>query len=151
VGALTDALSAFSGSGLEFNQLIAPFTWEKGVLTLRNARTAGSSLGITASGRIDTNNDTVQISGVIVPAYVINSLIGNIPLLGPLITGGQGSGLFAINYAVEGPVAQPRVSTNPLSVVAPGFLRGIFGAGSADDDTLEKAQPPRPPNEPQRN
>jgi hypothetical protein len=148
VGELTDALSAFAGSGLEFNQLIAPFAFENGILTLRNARTAGSSLGITASGRINTRNDTVQMAGSIVPAYVINSLIGNIPLLGPLITGGQGNGLFAINYAVEGPVSKPRVSTNPLSAIAPGFLRGLFVAGSGEDETLENTPPARPPNEP---
>jgi hypothetical protein len=150
VGALTDALSSFSGNGIEFNQLIAPFTWEAGVLSLRGARTAGSSIGITASGRINTNNDTVQISGVIVPAYVLNSVLGNIPLLGPLILGGPGKGLFSINYAVEGPIAQPKVSTNPLSVLAPGFLGNIFGAGTPDDENLENSQPPRPPNEPPR-
>ncbi|MEO8560421.1 MAG: AsmA-like C-terminal domain-containing protein, partial [Rhodospirillales bacterium] len=150
VGELTDALSSLSGSGIEFNQLIAPFVWENGVLTLRGARTAGSSLGITASGRIDTNSDTVQIEGAIVPAYVINDLIGKIPLLGPLITGGQGKGLFAINYAVEGPIAKPRVSTNPLSALAPGFLRGLFGAGGSDDGNWESNQPQRPANEPAR-
>ncbi len=150
VGALTDALSSFSGNGIEFNQLVAPFTWESGVLTLRGARTAGSSIGITASGRINTNNDTVQISGVIVPAYVLNSVLGNIPLLGPLILGGPGKGLFSINYAVEGPISQPKVTTNPLSVLAPGFLSNIFGGGTPDDENLESGQPPRPPNEPPR-
>src|SRR6185369_6741078 len=69
VGALTDALS--SSEGIEFNQLIAAFTMDSGVLNLRNLRTAGSSIGITAAGTINTNNDTVQITGAIVPAYVI--------------------------------------------------------------------------------
>ncbi len=117
------------------------------MLNLGAARTAGASLGITASGRINTNNDTVQITGSIVPAYVINNLIGNIPLLGPLITGGPGTGLFAINYAVEGPISQPKVSTNPLSALAPGFLRGLFGAGSGDvgvDDGQQSGAPNQP-------
>jgi uncharacterized protein YhdP len=144
VAPLTDALSAFSSSGLEFDRLQAPFAWHRGVLTLNNARTAGSSLGLTATGRINTNNDTVQIEGVIVPAYVLNNLIGNIPLIGPLITGGQGGGIFAINYAVEGPVAKPTVSTNPLSALAPGFLRNLFGAGSGEDVTADPAPAPAP-------
>ncbi|MDF3074016.1 MAG: uncharacterized protein K0S54_1683 [Alphaproteobacteria bacterium] len=147
VAPLTDALSAFSGSGLAFDRLQASFGWHKGVLTLNNARTAGTSLGLTASGRINTNNETVQVEGVIVPAYVLNSLIGNIPLIGPLITGGQGGGIFAINYAVEGPVAKPTVSVNPLSALAPGFLRNLFGAGSGEDPTVETpttAPPPAP-------
>lgn len=141
VAPLTDALSAFSGSGLAFDRLQAPFAWHRGVLTLNNARTAGNSLGLTATGRINTNNDTVQIEGMIVPAYVLNSLIGNIPLIGPLITGGPGGGIFAINYAVEGPVAKPTVSTNPLSALAPGILRNLFGAGSGEDATAEQPAP----------
>ena len=156
VAPLTEALSAFSGSGLSFDRLQASFIWQKGVLTLNNARTAGTSLGLTASGKINATNDTVQIEGVIVPAYVLNSLIGNIPLIGPLITGGAGGGIFAINYAVEGPVAKPTVSTNPLSALAPGFLRNLFGAGSGDDATAETqdappaAAPPVQPSSPMR-
>ncbi len=155
VAPLTEALSAFSGSGLSFDRLQAPFQWHRGMLTLNNARTAGGSLGLTASGRINTNNDTVQIEGMIVPAYVLNSLIGNIPLIGPLFTGGAGGGIFAINYAVEGPVAKPTVSTNPLSALAPGILRNLFGAGSGDDATAENpeagpssAQPSAPQSQP---
>jgi uncharacterized protein YhdP len=148
VAPLTDALSAFSGSGLAFDRLQASFGWHRGVLTLNNARTAGTSLGLTASGRINTNNDTVQVEGVIVPAYVLNSLIGNIPLIGPLITGGQGGGIFAINYAVEGPVAKPTVSVNPLSALAPGFLRNLFGAGSGEDPTVD-TPPAAPQSAPQ--
>jgi len=153
VAPLTEALSAFSGAGLSFDRLQAPFTWHRGVLTLNNARTAGTSLGLTASGRINTNNDTVQIEGMIVPAYVLNSLIGNIPLIGPLITGGAGGGIFAINYAVEGPVAKPTVSTNPLSALAPGILRNLFGAASGDDATAETQDAPpatAPPSSPMR-
>lgn len=141
VAPLTEALSAFSGSGLAFDRLQAPFRWHDGVLTLDNARTAGTSLGLTATGRINTNNDTVQIEGTIVPAYVVNSLLGNIPLIGPLITGGTGGGIFAINYAVEGPIDKPAVSTNPLSALAPGFLRNLFGAGSGEDPTIEGDAP----------
>lgn len=147
VAPLTDALSAFSGSGLAFDRLLAPFVWQTGILTLGNARTAGTSLGLTASGRVNTRNDTVQIDGTIVPAYVLNSLLGNIPLIGPLITGGPGGGIFGINYAVEGPVAKPDVSVNPLSALAPGFLRNLFSAGSGEeisDDNGENAPQPAP-------
>ncbi|MGE0152566.1 MAG: AsmA-like C-terminal region-containing protein [Reyranellaceae bacterium] len=148
VAPVTDALSAFSGSGLEFDRLLAPFAWHRGMLALNNARTSGTALGLTASGRINTNSDTVQIEGVIVPAYVLNSLIGNIPLIGPLITGGPGGGIFAINYAVEGPVAKPTVSTNPLSAIAPGFLRNLFGAGSGEDPTAETPPQTEPGRQP---
>jgi hypothetical protein len=37
--------------------------------------------------------------------------------------------LFAVNFRVSGPVASPTLTVNPLSAVAPGFLRKLFGAG----------------------
>jgi hypothetical protein len=61
-----------------------------------------------------------------VPAYALNSVIGNIPVIGSLLLGGEGQGLFAANYRVTGSAADPEVSVNPLSALAPGFLRRLF-------------------------
>ena len=62
------------------------------------------------------------------PAYVINSLLGYIPLLGDLFTGGEkGGGVFAATYRMHGPTEEPKVEVNPLSALAPGFLRELFG------------------------
>jgi hypothetical protein len=43
-----------------------------------------------------------------------------------LLLGGEGQGLFAANYQVTGSAADPQVSVNPLSALAPGFLRRLF-------------------------
>lgn len=146
VAPLTDALSAFGSSGLEFSRLDAPFTLEGGVLQLDNARTSGTSLGITATGRVNTNDDTVRMEGTIVPAYVLNSFLSHIPIIGHIIAGGPGGGIFAINYGVEGPVASPKVVVNPLSALAPGFLRNLFGA--LPDEQPAPAAPPDSPQAP---
>ena len=66
------------------------------------------------------------MQGTIVPAYMLNSALGNIPLIGDLFTGGEGKGIFAATYAVEGPRDDPEVSVNPLAALAPGFLRELF-------------------------
>jgi hypothetical protein len=70
--------------------------------------------------------DLLDIQGTIVPAYTLNSIIGNIPLLGSLLLGGEGQGLFAANYRATGSAADPQVSVNPLSALTPGFLRRLF-------------------------
>jgi hypothetical protein len=62
-----------------------------------------------------------------VPAYTINSVLGNIPLLGTLLVGRKGEGVFAINFRVSGPAEDPSVSVNPLTALAPGYLRTIIG------------------------
>ncbi len=125
--ALTGILDSLQGEGLSFDQLTLPFSYEDGILELRDAKATGVSLGFTASGKVYTHADALDIDGTIVPAYALNSLLGNIPLVGDLFSGGdEGGGLFAANYAMTGSRSDPDVSINPLSVLTPGFLRNIF-------------------------
>ncbi len=126
--ALTGILESLQGDGLSFTTLDAPFVFEGGVLEVSEARASGPSLGFTASGSIYTAADFVNLQGTVVPAYVINSLLGYIPLLGDLFTGGEkGGGVFAATYRMHGPTEEPKVEVNPLSALAPGFLRELFG------------------------
>ena len=76
--------------------------------------------------RAADGRDQLDLQGTIVPAYALNSIIGNIPVIGSLLLGGEGQGLFAANYRVTGSAADPEVSVNPLSALAPGFLRRLF-------------------------
>jgi hypothetical protein len=64
--------------------------------------------------------------GTLVPAYAVNSILNNIPLIGTLL-GGPGSGVFAATYRMTGSLDDPDISVNPLATLAPGFLRGLFG------------------------
>ena len=80
------------------------------------------------------------MEGTIVPAYVFNSLLGRIPILGRLFSPEQGGGLFAATYRMRGPLADPSVSVNPLAALTPGFLRGIFGIGQSEADGAGPAQ-----------
>jgi hypothetical protein len=61
-----------------------------------------------------------------VPAYFFNSLPGRIPLIGELFSPQKGGGVFAANYSIDGKLADPDVSLNPLSALAPGVLRSFF-------------------------
>ncbi len=127
VAALTGVLDALSGEGIGFKQLTAPFRAKEGVITLKDGRTSGSALGFTAEGTIDLAHSTLALTGTIVPAFAVNGLVGDIPLLGRLLTNNEkGGGLFAVDYAVRGPTANPAISVNPLSTLTPGFLRSIF-------------------------
>ena len=83
----------------------------------------GEAIGVTANGVVDLHRDRLDLQGTIVPADALNSLLGNVPVIGSLLLGGEGQGLFAANYRVTGPTGDPKVSVNPLSALAPGFLR----------------------------
>lgn len=120
---------ALDQRGLSFASMTAPFVLTPGALVLEDARAFSVSLGITAKGRIDRRRETIDMEGTIVPAYVFNSLLGRIPLLGRVFSPEAGGGLFAATYRMRGPLSDPAVTVNPLAALTPGFLRGIFGLG----------------------
>jgi hypothetical protein len=120
---------ALSGQDLSFASLTAPFTLTREALVLNDARAFSVSLGLTARGTINRQRDTIDMEGTIVPAYVFNSLLGRIPVLGRLFSPERGGGLFAATYRMRGPLADPSIAVNPLAALTPGFLRGVFGLG----------------------
>ncbi len=124
---ITGIIDSLEGDGLGFLRLEAPFTMYQGVIDIEDAKSSGVSLGFTASGRIYTHAEVVELQGTIVPVYGLNAALGNIPLFGKLITGGEeGGGIFAARYKITGKMEDPDISVNPLSVLAPGFLRNLF-------------------------
>lgn len=132
VAALTGIVDELSGQGIAFNRLSANVTMQDGVFRIADGRTSGPSLGLTANGYIDNPNNRIDMTGTIVPAYLFNSLLGNIPLLGDLLVGEAGGGIFGVTYTVRGPIDQPEIVVNPLSALAPGFLRNLF-SGSPEE------------------
>ena len=121
---ITEAMQG--GQTVMFSRLIMPFRFAGDVLDIEEARAFSASLGVTAQGRIDTGRHYMDLKGTIVPAYVINSALGNIPILGQLFSPERGGGLLSVAYTVRGPLSDPSVTVNPLSALTPGFLRGIF-------------------------
>jgi hypothetical protein len=115
------------GPGLHFSRLIAPFRWQRRVLTLKSARAFSPSLGLTAQGDIDLATRTADVKGTVVPAYFFNQLLGDLPLVGRIFSPEKGGGVFAARYSVTGKLSDPKVGVNPLSALTPGFLREVFG------------------------
>lgn len=126
---LPGLMEVLKDDGLAFTRLETEFNWyyrNKGsLLELREGRTSGNTLGLTFDGKFDNAELTVDVSGTLIPLSGINEIIGKIPLVGDIITGGSGS-LFAATYSIKGKMADPVISANPLSVLTPGILRRIL-------------------------
>ena len=118
-----------NNDGVVFSKMGANFKWtsrpEGSIITVRDGRTSGSELGLTFEGYIDRATKTINLEGTLVPASTLNNLIGDIPLLGPIITGGTGA-LIAATYQIKGPYKDTEVRINPLSALAPGIIRKIL-------------------------
>jgi hypothetical protein len=125
--AVTGIRDALTGRGIAFNTFDMPFVLREDILDITDGRAFGWSLGITFAGRVDTRAEIVDVTGRLVPFYAINSAFGRLPLLGPVMTGGEkGGGVFSAGYRVAGPLDDPNISVNTASVLFPGFLRWLL-------------------------
>lgn len=117
----------FDPDSVKFSRLESGFTWSAGRLSIRDAVMSGPEIGLTAEGSIDFPRDRVDVTGAYVPAYGLNNLLSNIPVLGLVLAGGQHEGVFALNYRVSGAFSSPTLTVNPLSAIAPGLIRKVMG------------------------
>ena len=112
-----------------FTRMQASFTRTGGEITLRDGLLYGNQIGIKLDGSVDFDRDRLNVVGTFVPAYGVNNLFSQIPLFGPILGGASNEGLFAVNFRASGAISAPQLTINPLSAIAPGFLRNLFGAG----------------------
>ena len=149
LASLSGIVGQLNGEGIGFSIFDVPFVKKEDIVELRDARAVGSELGITFDGKINFVTGALDINGTIVPVYTLNSLLGNIPLLGHILVGPKGGGIFAATYTAKGNIEDPEVSVNPLSALAPGILREFMdlltGGGTSDgaaSTVPEQAQSP---------
>ena len=126
VASLSGIGALLTGQGIPFTRLEGDFQFSTDKIALNNMRAYGGAIGINASGTVDRAGGQIDVSGTLVPAYTLNSVIGDIPLIGNLLVGGEGQGVFASNFRLYGKLEDPQVSVNALSTLAPGVLRNLF-------------------------
>lgn len=119
-----------SGDGMKFSRLETEFQWDLldggDIYKVDEGKASAASLRLTFNGTIDKSQDRWDVSGTIVPLSAINSMIGNIPLVGDILAGGKDGAILAATYTVKGKGDSPKVSVNPLSALAPGILRKLI-------------------------
>jgi hypothetical protein len=142
---------AFRGTGKEatfdptlvrFDRLQFMFARTGSRLELRDGTMSGQQIGVTVDGWLDFAADKLSLNGTFVPAFTVNNFFSKIPVFG-LFMGGSNEGLFGVNYGITGAMSSPTLNVNPLSAVAPGFLRKIFGAGGGPPPRPEASVPGR--------
>ncbi|MEE8371436.1 MAG: AsmA-like C-terminal region-containing protein [Sphingomonadales bacterium] len=137
-----------SEGGMTFKRVRLPFRLENGVIDITKGRANGPAIGFTLEGQLDRKRELISINGIIVPAFALNSLLGKVPIVGSLLTGGEGEGMFAITYRVEGGTDSPKVTVNPLSVLAPGVLRKIFEGPKGELPPIAEPNPDKSKSQP---
>lgn len=129
-----------------FDRLRVVFVQSAGNIDVKEAVLYGPQLGATLEGQVHYAADSVDLVGTFVPVYALNNLFSRLPVLGPLLGGGEHGGLLGVTFRVRGPTAAPILTVNPMSAVAPGFFRKLFefrqnqpaaATGAAPDTTQQ--------------
>ncbi len=115
-----------------FTNLTVPFSVDGQYVRIGDALLQGPTIGASAKGLINKDNGALDISGTIIPAYALNSLLSSVPILGEVLMGGKGQGIFGVTFALRGTMSDPEMVFNPVSALAPGFLRKLFEFGTGD-------------------
>ncbi len=120
------ALLTVDTKNIGFTTLKIPFRRQNGILAIGEAYLRGPVIGGTGRGTVDLDRRNIAINGTFVPAFGINNIAGTIPLFGKILGGGRNEGLVGITYKIAGPLAEPTMTLNPMSAIAPGIFRKIF-------------------------
>ena len=59
------------------------------------------------------------------------------PILGPIIIGNEGEGLFSIDFSLEGNVENPDVTSNPLTIIKPRIIERALEALNSSQVTQQ--------------
>lgn len=125
-GARVLASGAVQSGEASFETLDLDFTRAADVLTITRGALEGAVFGGTFSGTVDMASQTMDMTGTFVPIYALNNIFAKIPLLGFALGGGAGEGLIGVTYKLSGQIADPVLSVNPISAIAPGIFRKMF-------------------------
>ncbi|HEX3756851.1 MAG TPA: DUF3971 domain-containing protein [Rhizomicrobium sp.] len=125
-GSLTGMSDLMQGEGISMGKLELPFISKNSVLSVAKAEATGRAICVTADGYIDRPKGIIDLKGSLVPACGLNSVLGNVPLLGDLLVSKKGEGIFGVTYSLTGDAEQPSLSVNPAALLTPGILRRLF-------------------------
>jgi hypothetical protein len=133
--------TAPSGDGRSLNEAVknnidtSRVTFERGYaeiekgdgsLKLERGVLRGPVIGTTFQGTFYDAKGRMAMTGTFMPAYGLNRLFGELPLVGMILGNGRDRGLIGVTYKLSGDAKSPELQINPLSAIAPGIFRSIF-------------------------
>lgn len=113
-------------SRVDFERGYALVEKGEGYVKLAKGVVRGPLIGSTFQGTLYDGQGNMAMTGTFMPAYGLNRLFAELPILGALLGNGRDRGLIGITYKLSGDAKKPHVTVNPISVIAPGIFRSIF-------------------------
>lgn len=113
-------------SSAKFQRAFARIVYRDGALSAENGIVRGEQIGATFQGMVRDAVGSLDMTGTFMPAYGLNRLFAELPIIGAILGNGRDRGLLGITFKVTGSIDKPQLTVNPLSLIAPGVFRQIF-------------------------
>ncbi len=113
-------------SRAHFHHAFARVDMGRGYLRLGDGIARGPEVGFAFQGAVYDSRTGMDIAGTFMPAYGLNRIFGEIPVLGIILGNGRDRGLIGITFRLTGSLDDPILTINPISIIAPGIFRQIF-------------------------
>ncbi|MDR9809158.1 YhdP family protein [Rhizobium hidalgonense] len=113
-------------SSQRFQRGFARVVSRGGMVGIENGVLRGDQIGATFQGVVRDRKGNMDMTGTFMPAYGLNRLFAELPLIGVILGNGSDRGLIGITFKLTGNFDKPNLQINPLSIIAPGVFRQIF-------------------------
>ncbi len=113
-------------SAQRFQRGFARIVSQNGVISIENGVVRGEQVGAVFQGMVRDQRGKMDMTGTFMPAYGLNRLFAELPLIGIILGNGTDRGLIGITFKLTGKLESPDLIINPLSIIAPGVFRNIF-------------------------
>ena len=113
--------------GIIFEDFTSKYEFSNNKLRLVDSLIKGSELGLSFDTVVGFDNDYFLTTGTIIPAYTLNTLITNFPIVGDIITAGSPEdGLLGASFKIEKKQGEFDISYNPISVFVPNLFKNFL-------------------------
>ena len=109
-------------SGIRFGYGEIKYTETDNSFSNIEAFAVSDSLGLVMDGDIDRKEKIINMKGEISPMHLVNAIIQKLPIIGNILVGNEGEGMFSIDFTLSGDSDDPDVESVPLSIIKPRIL-----------------------------
>lgn len=118
---LTFQLPDMSTEGMPFNQITTTVGIKDGLVTTRDFFIESNAIHLSMVGKINFIKEDMDLLIGVQPLQTVDKVISRIPVVGWILTGGDGS-LITTYFEAKGSWADPQVTAIPVKSMASGTL-----------------------------
>jgi hypothetical protein len=122
LASLQGIADTLSGEGIRFDFFEMKSNSKGNVINIEDILALGPAVSILMDGYVDKGK-IVSLSGTLVPATKLNSIIASIPIVGDILVGKKtGEGVVGVSFKMKGPPKDIKTTVNPIKTLTPRFI-----------------------------